>query len=190
MSNKNKLVKPNEGGAVESFEDEAQPATALQAVEDAHQLDAAELVQQGFSTETVVKLMPGQMVRGTFLGKGADVLVDDPNGQMETVDGVQRIKQNLVHTYRILTASRALTAIIFGTNQIDARLGTLEPGRQVIVALKGVTKTRKGRNVNDYVIMVGPPDAKYIAEARQLSSSSTVPPVAPSGPANGTGLTA
>lgn len=144
----------NEAGAASRARTEAKSngalvSTTVDAELMAGIIDPAQLVEpitkaalEGVNIERILSLDAGQMIRGTYLGKGPKAEVTDPvTGEVREID-----------THRI-EARPGIVARIFDSHQLARELEGKNGERLRIMKL-GQVSTKKGRRVNDYIIAV------------------------------------
>lgn len=100
------------------------------------------LLDEGYSVEKVVSLKQGDCLRGKLLGRGGDMQVTDP------VSGVPRP----IGTWRIQVAPGAI-AVLKTAAQLEASLAAYRPGQELAIVRGGSTRSAKGRNVTEYMVL-------------------------------------
>lgn len=119
------------------------------------------------SLEIVYTLQSGEQIEGIFVGPGAAIMMDDLAGRKDPATG--EVAKLPVKTWRIKSEGVNAIVNLIGAAQLDSRLGSIQEGTSVLIQHLGKVTTRKNMQANNYLVITGPVDRRYI---RQLSLPS------------------
>src|SRR6266498_1428568 len=125
----------------------------------------AELMKQGFESEQYVKLPDGGRISGYFLGKGAPVMMYNPQNRSE---------MRPVDTWRIKHSKWNIVMVISSSSQLDGKLGPITKGEMVIVQKMGQTDGNGGRRVNNFAVFHNPSDRIDVSKYDERRGTETM----------------